>query len=73
MKDFVSCRATSVVAGIASMSIVCSFGPYGLPWPVTIWASLALAAGSLLALRSDSSLRPATQGGSLPPRETRTR
>ena len=45
MKDFVSSRWTSVVALVASMSVVCAiFVPHGVPWTGLAWASMALCA-----------------------------
>ena len=57
MKDFVSSHWISVVALVASMSVVCAiFVLYGFPWTGLVWASLALCAGGLLALRSTHSI-----------------
>ena len=57
MKDFVSNRWISVVALVASMSVVCAiYASYGFPWTGLAWASLALCAGGLLALRSTRSI-----------------
>ncbi len=62
MKDIVSGRARNLVGLVASMSIICSiFTPYGFPWSVLAWASLALAAGGLLILRSNPSIRQVIQ------------
>jgi hypothetical protein len=58
MKDFVSVRATNLVGAAASLSIVALIlTPYGFPWPVLTWGSLALMAGGLLALTSTRSIR----------------
>ena len=53
MKEFVSSHRTSVVALVASMSVVSAvFVPYGVRWSGLEWASIALCAGPLLALTS---------------------
>ena len=58
MKDFVSSHWISVIALVASMSVVCAiFVPYGFPWTGLGWASLALSAAVLLAMRSTGSIR----------------
>lgn len=58
MKEFVSSQWTSVVVLVASMSVVCAiFVPYGFPWTGLAWASLALLAAALMAMRSTRSIR----------------
>ena len=58
MKDFVSSHWISVVALVASMSVVSVLCvPYGFPWTGLAWASVALCAGCLLALGSTRSIR----------------
>ena len=58
MKDFVSRHWIRVVALVASMSVVCAlFVSYGFPWTGLAWASLALSAAVLLAMRSTGSIR----------------
>ena len=58
MKEFVSRQWTSVVVLVASMSVVCAiFVPYGFPWTGLAWASLALLAAALMAMRSTRSIR----------------
>ncbi len=80
MKGFVSYRATSVVGWISLMLIIASaFNPYGLPWPVLAWASLAVAALGFLSVRSSPSMSPVIQAAEsgrssgIRPGETRTR
>ena len=58
LKEFVSSQWTSVAVLVASMSVVCAiFVPYGFPWTGLAWASLALLAAALMAMRSTRSIR----------------
>jgi len=58
LKEFVSRQWTSVVVLVASMSVVCAiFIPCGFPWTGLAWASLALLAAALMAMRSTRSIR----------------
>ena len=58
MKDSVSSHWISVAALVASMSgVYAIFLPYGAAWTGLAWASMALCAGGLLALRSTRSIR----------------
>ena len=55
MKDFVSSYWISLVALVASMSVVCAiFVPYGFAWAGLAGVSLALAAAGFLTTGSHS-------------------
>ena len=57
MKDFVSGYGTSVVALLASMSVVWTlFRMPGFPWTGLLWASLAVGAAILLRKRAGRSI-----------------
>jgi membrane protein implicated in regulation of membrane protease activity len=58
LKEFVSGHRISVAVLVALMSVVCAiFVPYGFPWTGLAWASLALLAAALMAMRSTRSIR----------------
>lgn len=57
MKDLVSSYGTSVVALIASMSVVWTiFRIHDFPWTGLLWASLAFSAAILVRTRSNRSI-----------------
>ena len=63
MKDLVSNRRVSILAGAASLSIMCALFvvPFGLPWTGLVWlAALAslLVSSVVLGVASAPSLAP---------------